>query len=68
MGVRARVSEDRRRMRGQGYRPIQIWVPDVRAQGFSAEAHRQAAAVAAAERDSDDQAFIEAVSAPWDEE
>jgi hypothetical protein len=55
-------------MREHGFRPIQVWVPDVRADGFDAEAHRQAAAAAAADRHSDDQEFIEAVSAPWDEE
>ena len=32
-------------------RPIQMWVADVRAPGFAAEAHRQAAAVAAGEAD-----------------
>ncbi|MDP9905726.1 antitoxin MazE family protein [Arthrobacter bambusae] len=68
MAVRDRVSEYRKRMREHGFRPIQVWVPDVRADGFDAEAHRQAAAAAAADRQSDDQEFIEAASAPWDEE
>lgn len=43
-------------------RPIQIWVADVRAPDFAAEAHRQAAAVAACEHAADDQAFIDAIS------
>ena len=43
-------------------RPIQIWVTDVRAPGFSAEAHRQSAAVAAGAHAGDDQAFIDALS------
>jgi hypothetical protein len=43
-------------------RPIQLWVADVRAAGFAAEAHRQAAAVAASEHAADDQAFIDALS------
>jgi hypothetical protein len=68
MSVKDRVSSYRRRMREQGYRPVQIWVPDVRTERFAAEAHRQAALVAAADRDSDDQDFIEAVSVPWDDE
>ena len=68
MSVKDRVSSDRRRMREQGYRPVQIWVPDVRTERFAAEAHRQAALVAAADRDRDDQDFIEAVSVPWDVE
>ncbi len=55
-------------MREHGFRPIQVWVPDTRATGFRDEAHRQAAAVAASEARTDDQDFIEAVSAPWDEE
>jgi antidote-toxin recognition MazE-like antitoxin len=36
-------------------------VPDVRSPEFAAEAHRQAAAVAASEQAADDQAFIDAV-------
>lgn len=68
MAVRDRVSEYRRRMREQGFRPIQVWVPDTRAQGFSDEAHRQASAIATADVLTDDQAFIEAVSVSWDDE
>ena len=52
----------RKRMRAQGMRPIQIWVADVRSPGFAAEAHRQAAAVAASKHATDDQAFIDALS------
>lgn len=55
-------------MRERGYRPVQLWVPDVRAPEFAAEARRQARAVAAAERHGDAQEFIESVSVPWDEE
>jgi Protein of unknown function (DUF3018) len=67
MAVRDMVGAHRRRMRERGYRLLQIWVPDVRSDRFAAEARRQSRAVAAADLDSDDQAFIEAVSAPWDE-
>ena len=59
---RAKVRIHRARLREQGLRPIQIWVPDVRAPGFRAEAHRQSAAVAASPRADDDQAFIDAIS------
>jgi hypothetical protein len=45
--TRVKVQEHRQRLREQGLRPIQIWVPDVRAPGFRAEAHRQSAVVAA---------------------
>lgn len=66
--VKARVSEYRRRMREQGFRPIQVWVPDTRAANFAAEAHRQSALAAEAARNSDDQDWIEAVSVSWDDE
>ena len=68
MAVRERVGEYRHRMRARGYRPVQVWVPDVRSEQFAREAHRQAALVAQADHDGDDQDFIEAVSVPWDEE
>ena len=55
-------------MRERGYRPVQVWVPDVRTAQFAAEAHRQAALVARTDQDSDDQAFVEAITAPWDEQ
>ena len=61
-GSRKRVREHRRRLRAQGLRPVQIWVPDVRSPEFTGEAHRQAAAVAASGHAEDDQAFIDAVS------
>jgi hypothetical protein len=59
------VQEHRQRLRAQGLRPIQIWVPDVRAPTFQSEAHRQSLAVAASSHAQHDQAFIDAVSA-WD--
>lgn len=67
MAVRDRVNAHRDRMREQGFRLVQLWVPDMRSEHFVAEAHRQSATVAEAERHTDDQAFIEAVSAPWNE-
>lgn len=68
MAVKDRVSEYRRRMRARGYRPVQIWVPDVRTEEFAAEARRQAMLVAQSDRRGDDLEFLEAVSAPWDDE
>jgi hypothetical protein len=65
--TRMKVQEHRERLRAQGLRPIQIWVPDVRAAAFRAKAHRQSAAVAASADGADDQAFIDAVSTPFDE-
>lgn len=59
---RIKVSEHRARLRAQGLRPIQIWVPDVRAPSFKTEAHRQSLAVATSRDALNDQAFIDAVS------
>lgn len=55
-------------MRARGYRPVQVWVPDVRTPEFAVEARRQAALVAQHDRHNDDQAFIEAISVGWDDE
>jgi len=59
---RAKVSAHRQRLRAQGLRPIQIWVPDMRAPGFKAQAHRQSLAVATSLQANEDQSFIDAVS------
>jgi hypothetical protein len=64
---RLKVREHRERLRRQGLRPIQIWVPDVRAPAFRSEARRQSLAVAASSRAHEDQAFIDAVSTSIDE-
>ena len=57
---RSRVRRHRARLRAQGLRAVQIWVPDVMAEGFAAEAHRQSRALAASEAAEDDQAFVDA--------
>jgi len=59
---RDKVRAHRARLRRQGLRPIQIWVPDVRSPEFAAEAHRQSVAVAASREAREDQEFIDAVS------
>jgi len=59
---RDKVRAHRERLRRQGLRPIQIWVPDVRAPSFKANAHRQSLAVAKSRHASSDQDFIDAVS------
>lgn len=63
---REKVRAHRARLREQGMRPIQIWVPDVRAPDFAAKARAQAEAVAASEHADDDQAFIDALAEPDD--
>ena len=64
---RTKVQQHRERLRSQGLRPIQIWVPDVRAPSFRSEAHRQSLAVAMSAHAHEDQAFIDAVS-DWGDE
>lgn len=59
---REKVRAHRERLRSQGLRPIQIWVPDVRTRSFKAEAHRQSLAVAENSHAQDDQHFIDSVS------
>lgn len=59
---RTKVRLHRQRLRAQGLRPIQIWVPDMRAPSFRNEAHRQSLAVADGANAHADQAFIDAVS------
>jgi hypothetical protein len=59
---RDKVRAHRERLREQGLRPLQIWVPDVRSPVFAREARRQARRVARAPETSADQAFIDAVS------
>jgi hypothetical protein len=61
---RDKVRLHRGRLRAQGLRPVQIWVPDVRARTFVASARKQSKAVAASEQATADQQFIDAVS--WD--
>lgn len=64
---RDKVRAYRERLRAQGLRPIQIWVPDVRSPTFAAEAHRQSLAVAGSHHAAEDQAFIDALSDLEDE-
>jgi hypothetical protein len=64
---RTKVRQHRERLRAQGLRPIQIWVPDVRAPSFRSEAHRQSLAAATSAHAHEDQAFIDAIS-EWGDE
>jgi hypothetical protein len=59
---RDKVQAHRKRLRAQGLRPIQIWVPDVRSPKFAAQASRQSRRVAASAHATEDQAFIDALS------
>ena len=64
---RDKVRAHRERLRSQGLRPIQIWVPDVRSPEFAKEAHRQSLAIAKSPQEKDDQAFIDSIS-DWGDE
>ena len=59
---RDKVRLHRERLRSQGLRPVQIWVPDVRARSFVSAARKQSKAVAASKLAKADQRFIDAVS------
>jgi hypothetical protein len=58
---REKVRAHRERLRRQGLRPIQLWVPDVRSPEFAAEARRQSLLVANSPGEKEDQAFIDAL-------
>ena len=64
---RRRVSDYRARLRAQGLKPLQIWVPDVRSHTFLEQAHLQSLAVSRSPSAEDDQAFVDAV-ADWGDE
>jgi hypothetical protein len=64
---RDKVRAHRERLRRQGLRPVQVWLPDTRSPEFAAEAHRQSLAVAQSREDKADQEWVDTVS-DWDDE
>jgi len=62
---RARAAAYRARMRAQGMRLLQIWVPDTRSPEFAKEARRQSRAVARSPHAKEDQAFVDSISWLW---
>jgi Protein of unknown function (DUF3018) len=56
-----KVQAYRDRMRAQGMRPLQIWVPDTRSESFKEEARRQCLAVASSPQEKNDLAFIDSL-------
>ena len=64
---RDKVRAHRARLRKQGFRPVQIWVPDARSRAFARAAHRQSLAVAKSPQAREDQEFVDAISA-WNAE
>jgi hypothetical protein len=64
---RDKVRAHRAKLRAQGLRPIQIWVPDTRSPEFARQAHLDSLAIANDPHEAEDQAFIDAISAPVDD-
>jgi hypothetical protein len=64
---RDKVRRYRQKLREQGLRPIQIWVPDVNSPAFVKEARRQSRLVARSEYAKEDQDFVDSISA-WNAE
>jgi len=62
-----KVKAHRLRLRKQGLRPIQIWVPDVRSKAFARQARRESLAIANSPQEADDLKFIASVS-DWPDE
>jgi len=56
----AKMRDYRARLRGQGLRPVQVWVPDIQAPGFKAEIRRQVRRLDAGD-EAEALAFIQAV-------
>ncbi|HWD50109.1 MAG TPA: antitoxin MazE family protein [Rhizomicrobium sp.] len=56
-----KVRVHRAKLRAQGLRPIQIWVPDVNDPKFIAKAHRESLAIANSPHEKEDQAFIDSL-------
>ena len=65
MSVKDRVRGYRARLRAQGLRPVQIWVPDVHSPEFAREAERQSALVAASANAEEELAFVDDLT-DWD--
>lgn len=64
---REKVRAHRERLRRQGLRPLQIWVPDVRSPSFRRAAHGQSLDVARSNHAAANQDFIEAISEHWEQ-
>lgn len=59
--VALRVRKYRDALRAAGLRPVQIWIPDTRAEGFAEECRRQTVLTAASDRaDADLAGFLDA--------
>lgn len=57
----------RARLRSQGRRPVQIWVPDTKALGFAEECRRQAQRINSAAGEQESLEFIDDIT-DWDDQ
>lgn len=62
------TGEERAKLIAEGYRPVEVWVPDISSDAYRVEARRQAEAAAFADVEDRVMEWIEAVSAEaWDD-
>jgi Protein of unknown function (DUF3018) len=59
---RDKVRDHRARMRAQGMKLVQMWVPDTSSPTFRAEARRQSRLIASSPHETEDQAFLDSIS------
>ena len=59
--ARQTASRYRAKMRDQGFRPLQLWVPDTRSPKFAAECRRQSLSIARSP-EGDVESFLEAAA------
>jgi Protein of unknown function (DUF3018) len=64
---RDKVRAYRARLRRNGLKPVQFWLPDIRSRRFKLEAHRQSMAVAGSRHARGDQTFIDAITSEVDD-
>lgn len=57
-----RVQKHRDGLRAMGLRPVQIWVPDTRREGFAQECKRQSLLLAGDAHDTEVQIWLQAVA------
>lgn len=57
-----KMQDYRARLRAAGFRPVQIWVPDIHVENFAAEARRQSLLVSNRSSEADALDFIETVA------
>jgi hypothetical protein len=58
---RDKVRAYRARMRAQGLRPVQIWIPDTRTPEFIAEARRQSLLIGTHPDEPEEQAWVDSM-------